>query len=191
MSAIGTSTPRRCTATKPEWGGIRDSGLDRSEVFITSKLNNGFHRPDDARRAFDGTLEALGSDYVDLFLIHWPLPTLYGGDFVSTWLTLDRVLPRRPGPLHRSLKLSGRARAWCRKATSYRPSTRSRCIRTCATRRLGGERRVWDRHRGVVAAREEQGSQRSDDRRDRQSSGKDACAGGASLAHSTRGRHLP
>jgi 2,5-diketo-D-gluconate reductase A len=67
---------------------FRDSGLDRSEVFITSKLNNGFHRRDDARRAFDGTLEALGSDYVDLFLIHWPLPTLYGGDFVSTWLTL-------------------------------------------------------------------------------------------------------
>ena len=44
---------------------------------VTSKLNNGFHRPDDARRAFDGTLEALGSDYVDLFLIHWPLPTLF------------------------------------------------------------------------------------------------------------------
>jgi 2,5-diketo-D-gluconate reductase A len=68
---------------------VRASGLDRSEVFITSKLNNGFHRPDDARKAFDGTLDAIGSDYVDLFLIHWPLPTLYGGDFVSTWLTLE------------------------------------------------------------------------------------------------------
>ncbi len=68
---------------------VRASGLDRSEVYLTSKLNNGFHRPDDARRAFDGTLEALGSDYVDLFLIHWPLPTLYDGDFVSTWLTLE------------------------------------------------------------------------------------------------------
>jgi 2,5-diketo-D-gluconate reductase A len=68
---------------------VRASGLDRGEVFITSKLNNGYHRPDDARRAFDGTLEALGSDYVDLFLIHWPLPTLYGGDFVSTWHTLE------------------------------------------------------------------------------------------------------
>jgi 2,5-diketo-D-gluconate reductase A len=69
--------------------GIRDAGLDRGEVFITSKLNNGFHRPDDARRAFDATLSALGSDHVDLFLIHWPLPTLYDGDFVSTWNTLE------------------------------------------------------------------------------------------------------
>jgi 2,5-diketo-D-gluconate reductase A len=69
--------------------GIRDAGLDRSEVFITSKLNNGYHRPDEARRAFDATLSALSSDYVDLFLIHWPLPTLYDGDFVSTWNVLE------------------------------------------------------------------------------------------------------
>jgi 2,5-diketo-D-gluconate reductase A len=68
---------------------VRASGLDRADVFITSKLNNGFHRPDDARRAFEGTLSALGSDYVDLFLIHWPLPRLYDGDFVSTWKTLE------------------------------------------------------------------------------------------------------
>ena len=69
--------------------GIRDAGVDRGEVFITSKLNNGFHEPDDARRAFDKTLETLGFDYVDLFLIHWPLPTLYDGDYVSTWRTLE------------------------------------------------------------------------------------------------------
>jgi 2,5-diketo-D-gluconate reductase A len=69
--------------------GIRDAGLDRADVFITSKLNNGFHGPDDARRAFDGTLSALEADYVDLFLIHWPLPTLYDGDFVSTWNVLE------------------------------------------------------------------------------------------------------
>ena len=68
---------------------VRASGLPREEVFLTSKLNNGFHRPDDARRVFDATLEALGSDYVDLFLIHWPLPTRYDGDYVSTWRTLE------------------------------------------------------------------------------------------------------
>jgi 2,5-diketo-D-gluconate reductase A len=69
--------------------GIRASGLDRAEVFITSKLNNGLHRPDDARRAFEQTLVELGVDHVDLFLIHWPLPTLYDGDYVSTWKTLE------------------------------------------------------------------------------------------------------
>jgi 2,5-diketo-D-gluconate reductase A len=68
---------------------VRASGLERSEIFITSKLNNGYHRPDDARRAFDQTLTELGFDYVDLFLIHWPLPTLYDGDFVSTWKVLE------------------------------------------------------------------------------------------------------
>jgi 2,5-diketo-D-gluconate reductase A len=69
--------------------GVRDAGMNRDDVFITSKLNNGFHEPDDARRAFDNTLRALESDYVDLFLIHWPLPTLYGGDFISTWKVLE------------------------------------------------------------------------------------------------------
>jgi 2,5-diketo-D-gluconate reductase A len=68
---------------------IRASGLDRDDVYVTSKLNNGYHRPDDARRAFEGTLSALGVDAVDLFLIHWPLPTLYDGDYVSTWKVLE------------------------------------------------------------------------------------------------------
>jgi len=65
------------------------SGLDRGEVFVTSKLSNDAHEPDAAREAFDATLKALGFDYVNLFLIHWPLPTRYGGDFVSTWKTLE------------------------------------------------------------------------------------------------------
>ncbi len=68
---------------------IRDSGLDRDDIFVTSKLNNSFHEPADARKAFDDTLSDLGTDYVDLFLIHWPLPTLYDGDYVSTWKVLE------------------------------------------------------------------------------------------------------
>ncbi len=66
---------------------IRD--LDRDDIFVTSKLNNKFHEPADARKAFDDTLSDLGTDYVDLFLIHWPLPTLYDGDYVSTWKVLE------------------------------------------------------------------------------------------------------
>jgi len=68
---------------------IAKSGLDRGDVFITSKLANDSHRPDDARLAFDVSLDALGFDYLDLFLIHWPLPTRYDGDYVSTWQTLE------------------------------------------------------------------------------------------------------
>jgi 2,5-diketo-D-gluconate reductase A len=68
---------------------IRSSGIPREELFVTSKLNNGFHEPDQARKAFDQTLSELGLDHVDLFLIHWPLPTRYDGDFVSTWKTLE------------------------------------------------------------------------------------------------------
>ena len=65
------------------------SGLDRADVFVTSKLSNASHRPDDARKAFGDSLKALGFGYIDLFLIHWPLPTRYDGDYVSTWKALE------------------------------------------------------------------------------------------------------
>jgi len=68
--------------------GIKDSGLARGELYVTTKLNNSFHRPDDARREIDASLARLGLDQVDLFLIHWPLPTQYDGDFVQTWQAL-------------------------------------------------------------------------------------------------------
>jgi 2,5-diketo-D-gluconate reductase A len=67
---------------------IRASGLDRDDLYVTTKLNNSFHRPDDARREIDASLERLGLEQVDLFLIHWPLPTRYDGDFVQTWRAL-------------------------------------------------------------------------------------------------------
>jgi 2,5-diketo-D-gluconate reductase A len=67
---------------------IKAAGIPREDLWITTKLNNGFHRPDDARRAFAESLDRLGLDQVDLFLIHWPLPTRYDGDYVSTWRTL-------------------------------------------------------------------------------------------------------
>jgi 2,5-diketo-D-gluconate reductase A len=67
---------------------IAASGIPRDELYVTTKLNNGYHLPDDARRAFDTSLTKLGLDHVDLFLIHWPLPTRYDGDYVTTWQTM-------------------------------------------------------------------------------------------------------
>ena len=64
---------------------VSASSIPRGELYVTSKLGNGNHRPDDLRRSFDETLEKVGLEQLDLFLMHWPLPTLYDGDYVSTW----------------------------------------------------------------------------------------------------------
>ncbi|MFE4689727.1 aldo/keto reductase [Streptomyces sp. NPDC056749] len=68
---------------------VRDSGLDRADVFVTSKLDNGAHAYDDALRAFEGTMEKIRLDHLDLFLIHWPLPDR--GDFVETWKAMEEI----------------------------------------------------------------------------------------------------
>jgi len=70
---------------------VRASGLAREDVFVTSKLNNGFHAHDDALKAFDTTLDELGFDYLDLFLVHWPLPGI-DVDYVETWKALEDIL---------------------------------------------------------------------------------------------------
>lgn len=67
---------------------LASSGLQRSEVFITTKLNNPNHEPAKARRTFLESLEKLRVDYVDLFLIHWPMPLAYGGDYPGLWRLL-------------------------------------------------------------------------------------------------------
>ncbi|KQZ68579.1 aldo/keto reductase [Nocardioides sp. Root151] len=67
------------------------SGIERDDLFITTKLGNPNHKPDDVRRTFDQSLTDLGLDHVDLFLIHWPLPTQYDGDFVSTWKAMTEL----------------------------------------------------------------------------------------------------
>ena len=68
---------------------VRESGIDRGEIFVTTKLNNSFHAYDDALKAFDRSLEAMGLEQLDLFLIHWPLPAV--GDFTETWRALGEI----------------------------------------------------------------------------------------------------
>ena len=69
---------------------VRRSGLDRSEVFVTSKLNNNKHARDDALKAFDQTMDDLGLEYLDLFLVHWPLPDIEV-DYVETWQAREEI----------------------------------------------------------------------------------------------------
>lgn len=64
--------------------GARASSVAREELFITTKLNNGHHAPADVFSTFEESLEKLAMDYVDLFLIHWPMPHLEV-DYVETW----------------------------------------------------------------------------------------------------------
>ena len=68
---------------------VRESGLRRDEVFVTSKLNNGNHAYNDALVAFEATLDSLGFEQLDLFLIHWPLPAV--GDYCDTWKALEEL----------------------------------------------------------------------------------------------------
>ncbi len=68
---------------------VAASGIPRDEIFVTSKLNNGFHDPADAAKAIDESLEKLGFETLDLFLIHWPMPAV--GDYLETWKALERM----------------------------------------------------------------------------------------------------
>ena len=70
--------------------GFRDSGLAREDVFITSKLNNGFHAEADVAKAIDQSLADLQVEQLDLFLIHWPLPGI-DIDFVETWKAMEQL----------------------------------------------------------------------------------------------------
>jgi 2,5-diketo-D-gluconate reductase A len=68
---------------------LTSSGLSRDEVFVTSKLNNGFHRREDALREAERSVERLGGP-MDLFLIHWPLPTI-DVDYLETWKAMIEI----------------------------------------------------------------------------------------------------
>lgn len=67
---------------------VRESGIDRDEIFVTSKLNNGFHEPQAAADAFEKTLETLDIGHVDLFLMHWPLT---GDSYIGAWKAMEEM----------------------------------------------------------------------------------------------------
>ena len=74
---------------------VKNSGISREEIFITSKLDNPNHGYDNTMRSFEGTLEQLGTDYVDLFLIHWPNPLQYRKTWqqtnAETWKAFEEL----------------------------------------------------------------------------------------------------
>lgn len=69
--------------------GVRGSGLAREDWFVTTKLDGGYQGDDRAVAGLDASLKRLGLDYVDLLLIHWPLPAR--DQYVSTWETFIRL----------------------------------------------------------------------------------------------------
>jgi 2,5-diketo-D-gluconate reductase A len=85
--AIDTAAAYRNEAGVGE--AIRSSGLERDDVYVTTKLWNGDHGRDRALRAFERSLERLGFDHVDLYLIHWPVPSQ--GKYVETWEALAEI----------------------------------------------------------------------------------------------------
>lgn len=74
---------------------VRESGIARSEIFVTTKLWNADRGYDSALRAFDRSQEALGLDYVDLYLIHWPASPFFWDDWkrinADSWRALERL----------------------------------------------------------------------------------------------------
>jgi methylglyoxal/glyoxal reductase len=71
--------------------GVRASGVPRAEVFVTTKLWNDDQGYDSALKAFDASLERLGLEYIDLYLIHWPL----AGKRLDSWRALERIFSEK------------------------------------------------------------------------------------------------
>lgn len=78
--------------------GIKNSGVPRSEIWLTTKLDNTWHHR--VHEGIDSSLKSLGTDYVDLYLIHWPSSTdpsdlkkhLPDWDFIKTWQEMQKLV---------------------------------------------------------------------------------------------------
>lgn len=70
--------------------GLRTAGVPREELFVSSKFNKESHSIDGVQRAYDRSLQALGLDYLDMFMCHWPVPAL--GHYIEAWKGLVKLL---------------------------------------------------------------------------------------------------
>ncbi|GDY78300.1 hypothetical protein SAV31267_077850 [Streptomyces avermitilis] len=108
---------------------IATAGIPRADLFVTTKLWNSDQGYDSTLRAFDVSLEKLGLDYIDLYLIHWPLPTR--GQFVETYKAFEKIYAdgraKAIGVSNFLPSTSGRSST---RRRSSRRSTRSSCTRT-------------------------------------------------------------
>ena len=73
---------------EPVGRAIRDSGVNREDIFVTTKLWNDDIMGDNAHNAFETSLKKLGLDYIDLYLVHWPIK----GKYVSVWKEMEQIV---------------------------------------------------------------------------------------------------
>ena len=170
---------------------FRSSGLDRDEVFITTKCFNDDHGFENAKRAFSDSLERLELDFVDLYLIHWPVPSQ--DRYVETWRALIEL---RDEGLVRSIGVSNFQPDHLRRIeaeTGVTPSVNQielhPLLQQAGLRREHADRGIVTEAWSPIAQGEvlDHGDARGDRRRARQ----DAGSGRAALAPPARQRRLP
>lgn len=125
--------------------GIRDSGINRESLFVTTKLDGQFQGNDRAIDGLDQSLRRLGLDYVDLLLIHWPLPQR--NEYISTWKTFEKLVAAGKA---RSIGLSNFKPAHIDRLldeSSIRPSVNQIQLNPRTTR---SEQRVYNTTQGIV-----------------------------------------
>jgi len=125
--------------------GIRDSGIPREDLFVTTKLDGQFQGDDRAIAGLEESLRRLGMDYVDLLLIHWPLPQR--DQYVSTWKTFEKLLAAGKT---RSIGLSNFKPAQIERLlaeTSIRPAVNQIQLNPRITR---PEQRAYNSEQGIV-----------------------------------------
>ena len=125
--------------------GIRESGIPRDDLFVTTKLDGPFQGDDRAISGLDESLRRLGIEYVDLLLIHWPLPQR--DQYVSTWKTFEKLLAAGKS---RSIGLSNFKPAHIERLlteTSVRPAVNQIQLNPRITR---PEHRAYDSEQDIV-----------------------------------------